>query len=62
MSIPCLHSPSVWAIVPSPSMIASSKNSEGCRAQTRSRDPLMVSVEGFELYVLRGLERTMGFR
>jgi hypothetical protein len=37
MSIPSLHSPVVGIIVPSASMIASSKNDDGCSRQTRTR-------------------------
>ena len=40
MSTPCLHSASVPTMVPSTSRIASSKNSAGCWAQTRSRDSI----------------------
>ena len=40
MSIPRLHSASLGTMVPSASRIASSKNSAGCWAQTRSRDSI----------------------
>ena len=43
--MPCLHSPSVGTMLPSASMHAtSSKNELGCRAQTSSRDLLMMSI------------------
>ena len=42
--MPCLHSASVATMVPSASMIASSKNAAGCWAQTRSRASLMASI------------------
>ena len=45
MSTPCLHSASVATRVPSASRIASSKNSAGCWAQTRSRASLMASIK-----------------
>ena len=45
MSIPCLHSPVVITSVPSMSIVARSKNSAGCLAQTFSRASLMASIK-----------------
>src|SRR5512135_3322014 len=44
MSTPCLHQPSLGAIVPSASRKASSKKSAGCSPQARRRASLKVSI------------------
>ena len=47
-------------MLPSASRIAPSKDSGGCRAQTRSRDPLMVSIRGEDVGLVEAAAEVAG--
>src|SRR5436190_20676425 len=60
MSMPCLHSASVGTSVPSISIRARSKNAAGCRAQTRGRTLLMMSINVCTSAALKRRQKSPG--